>query len=146
METLFSRLLIPIDGSSNALKAGRYALRLARQQGCEAFAVHVVDQENADDLSRYADQPREEIVARMVRSGEGYLDELRSLARDLGVRLSAEVRVGVPHRTLLEMADEINADLIVIGTFGRRGPRRVLVGSVTERVIAHATVPVLVVK
>lgn len=146
MEPLFARLLIPVDGSRNALKAAEYGVRLARRAGSEVLAVHVVDEENAEDLARYADQPLEDILARMRRSGEGYLEELRSLARDQGVRLQAQVRVGVPHRTLLEAAEELGADLIVIGTFGRRGPRRVLIGSVTERVIAHSRIPVMVIK
>ena len=52
----------------------------------------------------------------------------------------------MPHRVLLQMAAELEADLIVMGTVGRRGPRRVLIGSVTERVIVHSPIPVLVVK
>lgn len=145
-ELVFRRLLIPVDGSDSSLKAARFALRLARREGGTVIAVHVVDEENASDLARYADCPLEEIVARMEKSGAGYLDTVREWARSQGVPLTTEVRVGVPHRVLLEMAIEAGADLIVMGTVGRRGPRRVLVGSVTERVIAHSPVPVLVVK
>ncbi len=142
----FHRLLIPVDGSDSSLKAARFALRLARREGGTVMAVHVVDEENAADLARYTDSPEEEIITRMEKSGEGYLDTVREWARAQGIPLSCEVRVGVPHRVLLAMATETGADLIVMGTVGRRGPRRVLVGSVTERVIAHSPVPVLVVK
>jgi nucleotide-binding universal stress UspA family protein len=142
----FRRLLIPLDGSENSLKAARFALRLARREGGSVMAVHVVDEENATDLARYADCPVGEIVARMERSGEGYLETVREWARSKGVPLTCEVRVGVPHRVLLEMAAESGVDLIVMGSVGRRGPRRVLIGSVTERVIAHSPIPVLVVK
>ena len=145
-EVAFRRLLIPVDGSDSSLKAARFGLRLARREGGTVMAVHVVDEENAADLARYADSPVEEIIERMTRSGEGYLDTVREWARSQGLPLSCEVRVGVPHRVLLEMALETDADLIVMGTVGRRGPRRVLIGSVTERVIAHSPVPVLVVK
>jgi len=145
-EVHFRRLLVPVDGSDSSLQAARYALRLAHREGSSVVAVHVVDAENAADLSLYADSPEEEILARMEISGQGYLDTVRDWARAQGVPLSCEVRIGVPHRVLLEMAAETGADLIVMGTVGRRGPRRVLVGSVTERVIAHSPVPVLVVK
>ena len=146
MEPLFSRILIPFDASASALKAARYGLRLAYKEGCEVWAMHVVDAENAEDLARYADQPVETIIDRMTRSGEGCLDELRNLAREQGIAISCAVRVGSPHRVLLQTVDEIGIDLIVMGTVGRRGPRRVLIGSVTERIIAHSPVPVLVVK
>jgi len=145
-EVLFRRLLIPLDGSDSSLKAARFGLRLAHREGATVLAVHVVDEENAADLASYANTPLEEIVARMRRSGEGYLEPVREWARSQGVHLATEVRVGVPHRVLLELAKELKADLIVMGTVGRRGPRRVLIGSVTERIIVHASVPVLVVK
>lgn len=143
---LFRRLLIPLDGSESSLKAARYGLRLAKREGGTVMAVHVVDEENATDLARYANCPLTEIVARMCLSGEGYLDTVREWARRDGVPVSCEVRVGVPHRVLLKLAGELKADLIVMGTVGRRGVRRVLIGSVTERVIVHSPIPVLVVK
>jgi len=145
-ESLFSRLLIPVDGSKSSLKAARFALRLALRDNCEVVAVHVIDEENVDDLARYADRPVEEIRERMLSCGERYIEEVRELARRQGVRLVTEIRVGVPHRALLALVTEFDADLIVMGTVGRKGPRRVLIGSVTERVIEQSPVPVLVVK
>jgi nucleotide-binding universal stress UspA family protein len=145
-EGFFNRLLIPVDGSASALKAARFGLRLAARDGAEVVAVHVIDEESVADLARYADRPVEEIVERMRQNGEGYLEELRAIARRHGVQVRGEVQVGIPHRTLLKLAAEVGADLIVMGTVGRKGPRRVLIGSVTERVIAHSPVPVLVVK
>jgi nucleotide-binding universal stress UspA family protein len=145
-ERFFNRLLSPVDGSASALKAARFGLRLAARDGTEVVAVHVIDEESVADLARYADRPVEEIVERMRQNAEGYLEELREVARRKGVHVRGEVRVGIPHRTLLKLAAEVGADLIVMGTVGRKGPRRVLIGSVTERVIAHSPVPVLVVK
>jgi nucleotide-binding universal stress UspA family protein len=82
----------------------------------------------------------------MRRGGEEYIEAIREIAIRKGVRLSGEVRVGIPHRALLALATEYGIDLIVMGTVGRKGPRRVLIGSVTERVIEQSSVPVLVVK
>lgn len=145
-EGFFRRLLVPVDGSDSSRKASRFALRMASREHSEVYALHVIDEENAEDMARYADVPRDEVVARMRLSGENYLEDIKEQAREQGVRLRTEIRVGAPHREVLEVAGEIEADLVVMGTVGRRGPRRVLIGSVTERVIAHSAIPVLVVK
>lgn len=146
VELTCRRLLMPVDGSASSLKAARFGLRLARRETIAVLALHVVDEENAEDLAQYADRPLEQILERMERAGEGYLAEVRSIAQRLGVKLQDEVRVGIPHRVILERARDAEADLIVMGTVGRRGPRKVLLGSVTERVIEQSPVPVLVVK
>ena len=145
-EKLFKRALVPLDGSESSEKAARFALHMAGLEGCELVAVHVVDEEMALELARYADRPVEVILERMKRSGQGYLDDLRRSAEKKGVEIRGEILVGVPHRRILAMAAEEHADLIVMGTVGRKGPRRVLIGSVTERVVEHSPVPVLVVK
>ena len=145
-DAFFKRLLIPVDGSKSSLKAARFGLRLAAHENCEVIAVHVIDEENAADLALYSDRPVEEILERMRRGGESYLEEIQEIARRHRVRCAGEVRVGIPHRAILVVAEERDADLIVMGTVGRKGPRRVLIGSVTERVIEQSTVPVLVVK
>ena len=145
-DAFFKRLLIPVDGSKSSLKSARFGLRLAGHENGEVIAVHVVDEENAVDLALYSDRPVEEILERMKRGGEGYIEEIREIAHRHRVRFVGEVRVGIPHRTILTLALEREADLIVMGTVGRKGPRRVLIGSVTERVIEQSPVPVLVVK
>lgn len=142
----FKRLLIPVDGSKSSLKSARFGLRLAGHDHAEVVAVHVIDEENAADLALYADRPLEEIVERMRRGGESIIEEIREIAQRHRVRFVGEVSVGIPHRAILALAAEREADLIVMGTVGRKGPRRVLIGSVTERVVEQSPVPVLVVK
>jgi nucleotide-binding universal stress UspA family protein len=145
-EQFFLRMLVPVDGSPSSKKAARYALKLAFCEQCEVVAVHVVDEEAAADFALYADRPVEVIIEHMRRTGEGYIEDVRKMGAEEGVAVRGEVRVGVPHRALLALAAEAGADLIVMGTVGRKGPRRVLIGSVTERVIEQSPVPVLVVK
>lgn len=143
---IFTRLLIPVDGSESSAKAARFAVQMACVEGCEIIAVHVVDEEMASDLARYADRPVESVLEKMTRSGESYLEDVRKQAEKSGVKIEEIIRVGIPHRAVLSLAREKRADLIVMGKVGRKGPRRVLIGSVTERVIEHSLVPVLVVK
>ncbi len=142
----FTRVLIPLDGSASSVKAAGYTLRLAEHEGCEVIAVHVADEQIAEELARYADCPVEAVVERMKQSGAGYIDDVRQKGQEKGVKVTGEVLVGIPHQVVLAMAAEKKADLIVMGKVGRKGPRRVLIGSVTERVIEQSSVPVLVVK
>ena len=80
-ERFFNRLLIPVDGSASSLKAARFGLRLAARDDSEVVAVHVIDEESVADLARYADRPADEILERMRQNGEGYLEQLREIAR-----------------------------------------------------------------
>ena len=75
-------------------------------------------------------------------------DQLRELAHDDAVRcvVVTETREGVPHDTILEYAEEADVDVVVMGTHGRSGLDRYLLGSVTERVVRSAEVPVLTVR
>lgn len=145
-QSFFQRLLVPIDGSENSFKAARYAVRLACQEQCEVIALHVVDEETAEDMADYANRPVGAILERMEKSGRSYLEDVEKIGEEAGVEVRVEVLVGIPHRQVLEFAARQEVDLIVIGTVGRKGPRRVLIGSVTERIIEHSSVPVLVVK
>jgi nucleotide-binding universal stress UspA family protein len=144
--TFFLKMLVPLDGSPSSEKAARYALKLAGSEQCEVVALHVVDEETAVDYAQYADRPLAAIIERMQRTAEAYIEDVRRLGEQHGVEVRGEVRVGIPHRMILATAAEIDADIIVMGTVGRKGPRRVLLGSVTERVIEQSPVPVLVVK
>lgn len=145
-EGFFRRLLVPVDGSESSFKAARYAVRLACREGCEIMALHVVDEETANDMADYTDRPVSAILNRMQRSGEGYLEDVEKIGKDAGVEVEGEIVVGIPYRQVLDFATKKEIDLIVMGTVGRKGPRRVLIGSVTERIIEHSSVPVLVVK
>lgn len=144
--TFFTRMLVPVDGSPSSEKAARYALKLAFCAQCEVVAVHVVDEETAADYAQYSDRPLAAIIAQMQSTAENYIEDVGRWGKEEGVKVRGEVRVGLPHRVILALATELGVDLIVMGTVGRKGPRRVLVGSVTERVIEQAPVPVLVVK
>ena len=85
-------------------------------------------------------EPPEAVVKRRAAA---YID---GLAHQTNLTLQQEIREGVPYEEIVALAAAINADLIVMGHVGRRGPRRILIASVTERVIEFAHCPVLVAK
>lgn len=137
------RILATTDFSAQALPAVRYAMALGGKLGASVTLVHVV--EPAAPLARMDSvvlaRPDSEIAA-MARL------RLEEMARQEGQavpRASSVVRTGTPFHEIVLIAEEREVDLIVIGTHGRTGLKRVWLGSTAERVVRHATCPVLTV-
>lgn len=133
------RILVPTDFSACSLNALGYATKLAREFGAELTLLFVLEPviptgDAALDFVRL--QTDTEKAARR---------RLESLAREL-TNCRAILRVGASAHTIVGVAREMDADLIVIGTHGRSGISRALLGSVAEQVIRHAGCPVFVVR
>ncbi len=141
---LFSRILVPVDGSRFSMKAVELANRLAMDHDAEVRLVHVVDSVVMHQLCRFSREPYETVHANMEKSGKAFLDDMAGRLRRAGVRVSTVLREGSPHEVILQEADDWGADLIVIGKLGKRGVSRILLGSVAERIVEFARVPVLV--
>jgi nucleotide-binding universal stress UspA family protein len=144
--TLFHHLLVPTDGSRLSVTAGRLAVRLAAFHRAQLTFVYVVDTSVVEALADTPDRMAEHVEQELALSGQRYLDYLSNLAANVDLEANQVIRRGVPYREIERLAREQNVDLIVIGQVGQRGPRRILIGSVTERVIECAPCAVLVVK
>ena len=135
---MYERILVPTDGSPAAEAAIAEAIALARAHDAEVHVLHVIDTWHYDTSIESAVEPLEE-------EGKRYVDRLAAAVRDAGVHGTVAVERGRPARHVLDYVDEHDVDLVVMGTKGRGGlPRRVL-GSVTNYVVTHADVPVHVV-
>ncbi|MFY4813296.1 universal stress protein [Haloarcula sp. AONF1] len=133
---MFDRILVPTDGSPGSERAFEAAATLARTHDATVHVLSVVDEHGpTDDWDYDGDSP----AAAFIESQADHVD-----TEDLSV--TAAVREGVVHDAVLDYGDEIDIDLIVMGTHGRTGVRRFLLGSVTEKVVRLADVPVLSVK
>ena len=141
---LFSRILVPVDGSRFSMKAVELASRLALIHDAEVRLVHVVDSVVMHQLCRFSDEPYEKVHENMAQSGNAFLEDMAGRLRRAGVRVSTVLREGTPHEIILREGEEWGADLIVIGKLGKRGVSRILLGSVAERIVEFARIPVLV--
>jgi nucleotide-binding universal stress UspA family protein len=139
-------ILAPVDGSGPAMEAGSFAMKLATLYGARITFVYVVDTALVDDLTPVSRRPVEQVQRDLETTGRRYLDHLARLAADAQLEVDGVIRYGVPYLEITRLAEERGVDLIVIAQVGHRGPPRILVGSVTERVIEYAPCPVLVVK
>jgi nucleotide-binding universal stress UspA family protein len=139
------KILVPVDGSAASLEAHRLALDLAGAFGAEIILLYVVDSSVLHELSRLSGQERPHLLHDMQESGNKLLTSLSQQARKRGVPAQVDLQEGMPDEVILQEADRHRAHLIVMGKMGRKGHRRSLLGSVTERVLEASDLPVLVV-
>lgn len=143
---VFQHVLVPTDGSEHSVQAAQLAFRIVQMCGARLTLVYVVDTAVLSEIARFNDHQQAEVRQELYENGRHYLDHLESLARHANVAVQREIREGVPFEEIVAGAAEWGVDLIVMGHVGRRGPRRILIGSVTERVIEFAHCSVLVVR
>jgi nucleotide-binding universal stress UspA family protein len=143
----FRRLLVATDGSRWSEAAAAAALGLARSSGSSVTIVSVVPSESAEPLDIvHSGMQRELIAEKELGAAEKNARRIRELAEKEGVKARAYVMAGRPFEAILGAAEEDHADLIVMGSHGRTGLEKLLMGSVTERVITLSGRAVLVVK
>jgi nucleotide-binding universal stress UspA family protein len=140
MTETFGRIIVPVDGSEIANKAARKALALAQLTAIKVVAMHVINV----DLSIY-DYPKElQLLDLLQKEGHSILDEVVTLGKEMGITVSKKLVEGHPAEEIIKEAQE--DDLIVMGSKGRTGLDRLLLGSVAENVARHASCPVMIVK
>ena len=139
----YEQVLIPTDGSEPAAAAVEPGLAVAERAGARVHAVTVVD--TSDAVASPDDAIPEDVATHLESEGEAATERIAAQARDRGLAATTAVRTGVAARDLLAYADDHDADLVAMGTAGRTGLSRYLLGSTTERVIRHAEMPVLAV-
>jgi nucleotide-binding universal stress UspA family protein len=140
------QILVPIDFSDCSFRALEYALALASPLGAKLTLLHVVEPAVYQQSYLGVTPPVEETNQNLLEAGR---ERLAALARKrIGSRLRSEslVRIGRAHSEIPDTAKALNADLIVMGTHGYTGLKHVLLGSTTERVVRHASCPVLTVR
>jgi len=141
------KILIATDGSDCSVRAAEQGISIAKLLDAQVMVIYVIDDVVLDQVSKVTG--REEAERELKQNGQRCINYVLSLARKEGVKegcLLSKLAEGRPYEKIVSLAKKLNVDLIVMGTFGRSGSERPLVGSVTEQVIEHAPCPVLVVK
>lgn len=143
--SLFKKILVPIDGSHTANKALGYALKMAQADAAEVRLIYCIDELSLLSSHEYSGE-----MAQMARqNGHDILQNGVALANAAQVKVDTRLIDRVGQRLGESVADEAGnwgADLIVLGTHGRRGIGRVLLGSGAEQVMRMSPVPVLMVR
>jgi nucleotide-binding universal stress UspA family protein len=145
---MYRRILAPVDGSATSNRGLEEAVRLAKSLQAELKLVHVVD-ESALTLNPEVTTATTPLIDEFVAGGKEVLSASEALARKLGVTVETALYENLTGRVadlILSEAQKWGADLIVMGTHGRRGIRHVVLGSDAEAVVRSANVPVLLVR
>ncbi|MFB6122594.1 MAG: universal stress protein [Haloferacaceae archaeon] len=138
---MYDDILVPTDGSDCSQRAVEEAVRLATAFDAALHTLYVVDSELTGSEGGGA-----VVFDELEAEGRRILDDVVDRAEDAGVdTVEASVATGVPHRSILDYCEAHDVDLLVMGTHGRTGLERTLIGSVTEKVVRTTDVPVLTV-
>jgi nucleotide-binding universal stress UspA family protein len=153
-----TRILLAADGSGEAELATRTAVDLARMSGSELHVVHVLDAAPSPALlypeatdpegAEVSDQVLEQDLERRAEQlGRQILDaETERVTSAGGTVAGTHLAMGDAPREIVHLAEDLNAGLIVMGSRGRGGIRRALMGSVSDAVVRHAHCPVMIVR
>jgi nucleotide-binding universal stress UspA family protein len=147
--TRFRHILVPVDGSLTSDKALDEAIRLAVFSGAKISLLHVMDDFSHATGFEPATYSIEQLVPLMRAAGESLLAKLGEKVLARGLQVECVLIAEGPGRICDHVAEHArisDVDLMVVGSHGRRGLGRVLLGSDAEQIIRHSPVPVLVVR
>ena len=139
---MYKKILVPTDGSEFAKKAQQHALFLAKVSGAEIIAVSVTENNFVNGLP--LDDEIYQLNQMLNERSEENLIEFDKLNED-NLKITHVIREGSPAKVILEVAKEENIDLIVMGSSGKSGFDRFIMGSVADKVVNSAKCAVLVV-
>ncbi len=144
---MYRKILVPVDGSDASTAGLREAIKLAKSQACQIQLVHIVNEFIPD--YGYAGAYAGEFMDSLRKAGKNILDSAEALVQREGVKpecVLLEAVGGQAAEMILEQAKAWMPDLIIMGTHGRRGLVRMVMGSDAEAVVRGATVPVMLVR
>ncbi|MCC4768300.1 universal stress protein [Methanosarcina sp. DH1] len=144
MSEFYRNIVIATDGSENSLKAISYGIEIAKLSGATVHALYVIDITSFSSIPM--DAGWEAMYDTLRGEGEKAISMVQERGKGSGVEVREVLLEGHPSNEIINFAENNNADLIVVGTLGKTGLDRFLMGSVAEKVVRGSKVPVLVVR
>lgn len=140
---MFNQILVPTDGSDPVQPAVEMALNLAEIHDATLHVLFIVDQPTSISGTGEGFSGLDNLLDTLEKEGHEATKKVAERARERDIGTTAAVRRGNPHDDILSYANDHDIDVIVMGTHGRTGVKRALLGSVTEDVVRHSEIPVL---
>jgi len=138
------KILIATDGSEASEKAADFGIETLRSGGAKVYAVYVIDTGSYGPVT--ADDKRSKKIERLEGIGNKATSYIEEKAKAAGLEAESAVLSGKPAEEIVNFADEQKVDMIIVGSLGKGGIKRFMLGSVSEKVVRRAKIPVLVVR
>jgi len=147
---MHKRILLPTDGSENAIRAGEYAISLADLSGADIIVLNVIDTYYLDsipqpDVRESVDEELRADVKRAIERFEEEIEENKCNGKCQNINFKILIKEGKPADVILKTIEEENIDQVIIGKSGKHGLERFLLGRTTDKVVKQAKVPVNVI-
>jgi nucleotide-binding universal stress UspA family protein len=144
---MFKHILVPVDGSATSMQAVSKAAGMAKAFGSEVTAVYVLDPYPFTGVGADFAYGQAQYLSAATNEANKALEDVKKLLDEAGVTSTTLVGEGhAIHEGIVRVGENVGADLIVMGSHGRRGLEKLVLGSVAQRVLQAAHVPVLVVR
>ena len=144
---IFKKILVAVDGSEVTEEIIDYAIEIAKLSDAELYILHMIS------ISAVSAPGPAPVAAPWIplqnilrEEGEKILSDVEKVIEKTGVPFNTEIQEGNPAEGILKYASEIDVDLIIIGTIGKSKLEKILIGSVTQKVLQLSTIPVLSIK
>lgn len=144
MGNSFKKIMIATDGSENTKNSVKSGIELARQTGATVYAVYVVSTDYYSSIAMDIDW--ETMYGGLKKEGQECLKLVEEAGKEVGVTVESVLLEGHPFSEIVDFAEKEEMDLVILGTHGRTGLDRLLLGSVAGNVVKHCKVPVMVVR
>jgi len=138
------KILVPVDGSPHSRRALEIACSISEKFEGQIYVLHVVPMISSP--TPYGDVAADQPYLALEEAGEKILQDCKKFAKDLGCDVEILIARGDPAEQIINTAIESNVDLVVMGRRGIGGIKRLLLGSVSDKVVQHLDCPVLLVK
>lgn len=140
---MYERLLLPTDGSDGTTEVLEHAVEMAMRYDADIDTLAVVDERQFEGLSA---KQRQRTERSLRENSQRAVDDVESYATDHNITVERAIETGIPAERILAYASDRDVDVIVMGTHGHSDHERIAtVGSVTQRVVENADVPVFVI-
>lgn len=144
---MFKKILVPSDGSQLAHKAAEFAADLAQQHGAQVVGVFVIDPFPYIGIGDASAVGLQAYLAEAKAAAGQSLEDIRQACAARGVSFEGDtIERNATYEGIIETAEAEGCDLIVMGSHGRKGVEALILGSVAQKVLTHAKVPVLITK
>ncbi|HWQ48765.1 MAG TPA: universal stress protein [Methanosarcina sp.] len=140
---IYDKIMIATDGSKQVEKAIEAAIELTKLTGARLYAIYVIASTSYTPRSFGWEESLREILEAEAKKAITFVEETGKAS---GVKVEPVILEGYPADRIMEFAEQEGMDLIVMGTLGRTGLDRFLLGSIAEKVVRHSKIPVMVIK